>query len=346
MIGMSQIYILVEYNEKWEKVDGGFWRWFGIGMSKGFVVDRSINFLELEETIYDRTNVDRNIIDLMFLYKEKRGMTLHVIIKEKYDKGKAIYVRGDDDLNSNGGDTLDFHDDYFGCRINEEISFVARFVPTKLLGSYEHPLQICATSTPINERITGFNPTPITGSNPTLEKTVLEEVANENDGVDKAGDDVPEGGDEVRKGCDGVPEGVLVTTPITPKREAILIRRFDEAGSLTPYQLNENEYIVMGGDFNACVNLTTRSCTCRVFDIDKIPCIHAITTAVVHYYKKYIIRWRLHDGSKEPSCNLRLYNTVPKNRRVKCLAEPLYTTVPKNRRVKSDFTLRFQGTVV
>ncbi|GMN61570.1 hypothetical protein TIFTF001_030670 [Ficus carica] len=133
-------------------------------------------------------------------------MTLHVIIKEKCDKRKAIYVRGDDDLNSNGGDALGFHDDYFGCRINEEIPFVARFVPTDLLGSYEHPLQVCVTSTLINERISGFNPTPITGSNPTLEETVLEEVANEDDGVDKAGDDVLEGGDEVRKGCDGVLE--------------------------------------------------------------------------------------------------------------------------------------------
>ena len=54
-------------------------------------------------------------------------MTLHVIIKEKCDKGKAIFVRGDDDLNSNGGDAVGFHDDYFGCRINEEIPFVARF---------------------------------------------------------------------------------------------------------------------------------------------------------------------------------------------------------------------------
>ncbi|GMN48342.1 hypothetical protein TIFTF001_017512 [Ficus carica] len=317
-------------------------------MSKGFVVDRSINFLELEETIYDRTSIDR-----------------------------TIYVRGDDDLNSDGGDALDFQDNYFRCRINEEILFVARFIPTELLGSYEHPLQICATSTPINERITGFNPTLITGSNPTPEETVHEKVANEDDGVDKAGDDVPEGGNEVHKRRDGVPkedDGVPeggdglhervydsrcqhyeseetrfvplissnsarndgsdlmvgkyfdskeelntmlnliaingkfemkvkkstkslkevvcvdepnclwrvratkmpVTTPVTPKREAILRRRFDETGLLTPYQLNENEYIVMGGDFNACVNLTTRSCTCRVFDIDKIPCIHAI----------------------------------------------------------------------
>ncbi|GMN48159.1 hypothetical protein TIFTF001_017337 [Ficus carica] len=233
---MSHIYILVEYNGKWEQVDGGFWRWFGVGMSKGFVVDRSINFLELEETIYDRTSIDRSkyaikithkpvgdifgdtatptlisndsdIIDLMFLYKEKRGMTLNVIIKEKCDKRKTKYVRGDDDLNNNGGDALSFHDDYFGCRINEEIPFVARFVPTELLGSYEHPLQICVTSTPINKRITGFNPTPITGFNPTPEETVLEEVANGDDGVDKVSDDVPEGGDEVHKGCDGVSEG-------------------------------------------------------------------------------------------------------------------------------------------
>ena len=71
-------------------------------------------------------------------------------------------------------------------------------------------------------------------------------------------------------------ELVSVTTPITPKREVILRGRFDEASSLTPYQLNENEYIVMGGDFHTCVNLTRRSCTCRVFDIDKIQCIQAI----------------------------------------------------------------------
>ncbi|GMN44755.1 hypothetical protein TIFTF001_013950 [Ficus carica] len=210
MIDMSRIYILVEYNGKWENVDGGFWRWLRVGMSKGFVVDMSINILELEETSYDRTSIDQskytieithkpvgdifgdtitptlisndsNIIALMFLYKEKQGMTLHVINKEKYDKGKTIYVRGDDDLNSDGGDALGFHDDYFGCRINIEIPFVAR--------------------------ITGFNLTPITDFNPTPEETVHEEVPNKDDGVDKVGDDVPEGGDEVRKGCDGVPEG-------------------------------------------------------------------------------------------------------------------------------------------
>ncbi|GMN52608.1 hypothetical protein TIFTF001_021744 [Ficus carica] len=118
-------------------------------------------------------------------------MTLHVMIKEKCDKGKAIYVRGDDDLNNDGSDPLGFLDDYFRYRINEDIPFVARFVPTKLLCSNEHLLQICTTSTPITERITGFNPTSITGSNPTLEETMHEEVPNKDDGVDKVGDHVP-----------------------------------------------------------------------------------------------------------------------------------------------------------
>ncbi|GMN31606.1 hypothetical protein TIFTF001_046532 [Ficus carica] len=67
--GMSQIYIIVEYNGKWEKVDGGFWRWFGVGMSKGFVVDRSIKFLELEETIYDRTSIDRSMHAIEITHK-------------------------------------------------------------------------------------------------------------------------------------------------------------------------------------------------------------------------------------------------------------------------------------
>ena len=73
-----------------------------------------------------------------------------------------------------------------------------------------------------------------------------------------------------------------MTTTITSKREVILRGIFDEAGSLTPYHLNENEYCVMDGDFNACVNLMTRSCKCRVFDIDKILCIHAIAAASLY----------------------------------------------------------------
>ncbi|GMN55249.1 hypothetical protein TIFTF001_024362 [Ficus carica] len=171
MIGMSQIYILVKYNGKWEKVDGGFWRWFRVGMSKGFVVDRSINFLELEETIYDRTSIDRRMYAIEITHKPVGDIF--------GDTATPTLISNDSDIIDliNGGDALGFHDDYFGCRINEEIPFVARFVPTELLGSYEHPLQICATSTPINEMITGFNPTPITGSNPTPEETVLEEVA-------------------------------------------------------------------------------------------------------------------------------------------------------------------------
>ncbi|GMN54913.1 hypothetical protein TIFTF001_024032 [Ficus carica] len=333
MIGMSQIYILVEYNGKWEQVDGGSWRWFGVGVSKGFVVDRSVKFLELEETIYDRTSIDRSlyaieithkpggdifcqtaaptlisndsdITDIMFLYNEKRGMVLHVIVKEKCGKGKALCVHGDDDLNSNGGDALGFHDDYFGCRINEEIPFVARFVPTELLSSYEHPLQICATSTPINEGYGALNPTPITGSNPTPEETVLEEVANEDDGRDKAGDDVLEGVDDVRKGCDGVPEeDDGIPGGGDGLHERVYDSRCQHSESeetrfvpLISYDSGRNDGsdLMVGQEVNqdiegSCVCRSTKLLVAgasyenaRVFDIDKIPCIHTIAAAGLH----------------------------------------------------------------
>ncbi|XP_060974703.1 uncharacterized protein LOC133039773 [Cannabis sativa] len=74
-------------------------------------------------------------------------------------------------------------------------------------------------------------------------------------------------------------EACVVTTPLTPKREEILRKRWDEAGSLITLQLNENEYNVMCGELDAIVNLRSKSCTCKVFDIEKLSCIHAIAAA-------------------------------------------------------------------
>ncbi|XP_062088889.1 uncharacterized protein LOC133795455 [Humulus lupulus] len=74
-------------------------------------------------------------------------------------------------------------------------------------------------------------------------------------------------------------EAYVVTTPLTPKREEILRKRWDEVGSLITLQLNENEYNVMCGEFDAIVNLRSKSCTCKIFDIEKLPCVHAIAAA-------------------------------------------------------------------
>ncbi|GMN48540.1 hypothetical protein TIFTF001_017712 [Ficus carica] len=133
-------------------------------MSKGSVVDRSINFLELKETIYDRTSIDRSKYAIEIIHKP---------VDDIYgDTATPTLI-------SNDSDIIDL---MFFYKEQQRMT-----------------LQIYATSTPINKRITGFNPTPIFGSNPTTEQTVHEEVPNEDDGVDEVGD-------EVRKGCDGVPE--------------------------------------------------------------------------------------------------------------------------------------------
>ncbi|XP_062107755.1 uncharacterized protein LOC133818735 [Humulus lupulus] len=74
-------------------------------------------------------------------------------------------------------------------------------------------------------------------------------------------------------------EAYAVTTPLTPRREEIIRKRWDEVGSLITLQLNENEYNVMCGELDSIVNLRSKSCTCKVFDIDNLPCIHAIAAA-------------------------------------------------------------------
>ena len=40
--------------------------------------------------------------------------------------------------------------------------------------------------------------------------------------------------------------------------------------------LNQFEYDVKGGEIDAIVHLGQKSCSCREFDIDRIPCVHAL----------------------------------------------------------------------
>ncbi|XP_073291050.1 uncharacterized protein [Primulina huaijiensis] len=66
------------------------------------------------------------------------------------------------------------------------------------------------------------------------------------------------------------------TTTLTPSTEAILRANFTLSQRLKASQLNAFEYQVYGDGKDEVVNLTDRSCSCRVFQIDKIPCAHAI----------------------------------------------------------------------
>ncbi|XP_075489471.1 uncharacterized protein LOC142528314 [Primulina tabacum] len=57
---------------------------------------------------------------------------------------------------------------------------------------------------------------------------------------------------------------------------AILRANFTLSQRLKAYQLNAFEYQVYGDGKDEVVNLSERSCSCRVFQIDKIPYAHAI----------------------------------------------------------------------
>ncbi|CAF1907805.1 unnamed protein product [Brassica napus] len=64
----------------------------------------------------------------------------------------------------------------------------------------------------------------------------------------------------------------------------LLVFRFGAAMLLNVYQVDQNEFEVKDETMKYVVDLEKRHCTCNVFDIDKILCIHAITAA------KYIKR--------------------------------------------------------
>ncbi|XP_013689853.2 uncharacterized protein LOC106393727 [Brassica napus] len=71
---------------------------------------------------------------------------------------------------------------------------------------------------------------------------------------------------------------------VTPKVVQKLVSRFGAAMVLNVYQVDQNEFEVKDETMKYVVDLEKRHCTCNVFDIDKIPCIHAIAAA------KYIKR--------------------------------------------------------
>nr|XP_016499804.1 PREDICTED: uncharacterized protein LOC107818327 [Nicotiana tabacum]XP_016509867.1 PREDICTED: uncharacterized protein LOC107827284 [Nicotiana tabacum] len=62
----------------------------------------------------------------------------------------------------------------------------------------------------------------------------------------------------------------------TPKAEGLVQERYVTSCLLAPTRLNEHEFHVRGGDIDCLVNLECKSRTCRVFQVDKLPCEHTI----------------------------------------------------------------------
>ncbi|VFQ89939.1 unnamed protein product [Cuscuta campestris] len=64
--------------------------------------------------------------------------------------------------------------------------------------------------------------------------------------------------------------------PVTPAVEAEMRKRFSTALRLECHQLNQYEFEIKGVHSDHVVNLSNKTCTCQVFDKDKIPCVHAL----------------------------------------------------------------------
>ncbi|XP_024016265.1 uncharacterized protein LOC112089744 [Eutrema salsugineum] len=68
-------------------------------------------------------------------------------------------------------------------------------------------------------------------------------------------------------------------TVLTIGVEKLLEGRVEQANQLTVQEIDANEAQVTCGSSLNVVNLLLKKCTCRRFDVDKIPCVHAIATA-------------------------------------------------------------------
>ncbi len=85
-----------------------------------------------------------------------------------------------------------------------------------------------------------------------------------------------------------------MNTPLTTWTEAKIFKHHENAQRMFVQPINPNEYRVIGNPMEGLVNLNTKSCTCRKFDLDQYPCVHAMAvclnrridfhTMCSHYY--------------------------------------------------------------
>ena len=80
-----------------------------------------------------------------------------------------------------------------------------------------------------------------------------------------------------------------LTYPLTLKREDELRPHFAVANYLVTMQLNNVTYHVRGGALDGVVDTLNSTCSCREFNIDKLPCVHAIAAAQKANFNLYTI---------------------------------------------------------
>ncbi|XP_062080330.1 uncharacterized protein LOC133785087 [Humulus lupulus] len=68
--------------------------------------------------------------------------------------------------------------------------------------------------------------------------------------------------------------------PLTVDAEDIMRQRYEQSRYMRVTPINLSEFHVKGEPLDDLVDIEEHSCTCREFDIDKIPCVHGVTAAM------------------------------------------------------------------
>lgn len=71
----------------------------------------------------------------------------------------------------------------------------------------------------------------------------------------------------------------MLKSSLTPRVDKKLSRRCDLAATFDVQSINQHEFQVTDGSRNYLVDLQQMTCTCNVFNVDKIPCKHSAKAA-------------------------------------------------------------------
>ncbi|KAH0707409.1 hypothetical protein KY290_011965 [Solanum tuberosum] len=80
---------------------------------------------------------------------------------------------------------------------------------------------------------------------------------------------------------------INATTIFVPSIEKDIAKNINLGNKLLVHQTANYKYIITSHDEVATVDLLAKSCTCKVFDIDKIPCPHAMAVFRCQYGDNY-----------------------------------------------------------
>ncbi|KAK2658182.1 hypothetical protein Ddye_004715 [Dipteronia dyeriana] len=67
-----------------------------------------------------------------------------------------------------------------------------------------------------------------------------------------------------------------LTTQLTTAADVAIGVKDDQARYMRVYPITFYTFLVKDGDLDGHMDLTTKTCTCREFDVDQLPCAHAL----------------------------------------------------------------------